>query len=128
MSGMSENSAFEAFARMEEKITANERQLQAAQEIDEEFSGDQLAGQFKQLERSSGGATADVQLLQLKQRMGMLSAGAPAAAKQLAAGATEAAPAAEAPAALPASTPDRKTGEAELLAEFEQLRNINPRS
>jgi phage shock protein A len=128
MSGMSENSAFEAFARMEEKITANERQLQAAQEIDEEFSGDQLAGQFKQLERSAGGASADIQLLQLKQRMGMLPAGAPAASKQLAAGTPEPAAAPEAPAALPASTPDRKTGEAELIAEIEQLRGINPRS
>lgn len=128
MSGMSENSAFEAFARMEEKITANERQLQAAQEIDEEFSGDNLASQFKQLERSSGGASADIQLLQLKQRMGMLPAGAPAAAKQLAAGASEAAPAPEAPAALPASTPEQKTAEADLIAEIEQLRGINPRS
>ncbi|AMW04363.1 PspA/IM30 family protein [Gemmatimonas phototrophica] len=132
MSGLSENSAFEAFARMEEKITSNERQLQAAQEIDEEFSGDRLAGEFKQLERSSGGATADVQLLQLKQRMGMLSAGAPAAARQLAAGATEAAPAAAAPAQLPAATPDKsaeqKTAEADLIAEIEQLSQINPRS
>jgi len=76
MSGLSENSAFEAFARMEEKITSNERQLQAAQEIDEEFSGDRLAGEFKQLERATGGATADMQLMALKQRMGMLSAGA----------------------------------------------------
>ena len=128
MSGMSENSAFEAFARMEEKITANERQLQAAQEIDEEFSGDNLASQFKQLERASGGASADMQLLQLKQRMGMLPTGAPAAAKQLAAGASEAAPAPEAPAALPASTPEHKTAEADLIAEIEQLRGINPRS
>jgi phage shock protein A len=138
MSGLSENSAFEAFARMEEKITSNERQLQAAQEIDEEFSGDRLAGEFKQLERSSGGASADLQLMQLKQRMGMLSAGAPAAARQLAAGATEAAPAAAAPAAaapaqLPAATPEpksaqQKTAEADLIAEIEQLSQINPRS
>ena len=94
MSGMSDNSAFDAFARMEEKITTNERQLQAAQEIDEEFSGDRLAGEFKQLERSAGGANADAQLLQLKQRMGMLPAGAPAASQQLGAGAKEAEPAA----------------------------------
>jgi phage shock protein A len=123
MSGMSENSAFEAFNRMEEKITANERQLQAAQEIDEEFSGDRLAGQFKQLERASGGASAEAQLLQLKQRMGMLPAGAPAASRQLAAGATESAPAADAPpAALPAAKEEHKTGEAELIAEIEQLK------
>ena len=131
MSGMSDNSAFDAFARMEEKITANERQLQAAQEIDEEFSGDRLAGEFKQLERSSGGATADSQLLQLKQRMGMLSAGAPAASRQLAAGVPEAAPAptVAAPAALPASTASSeqaKTAEAELIAEIESLSQTKP--
>ncbi len=128
MSGMSENSAFEAFARMEEKITTNERQLQAAQEIDEEFSGDNLASQFKQLERASGGASADMQLMALKQRMGMLPAGAPAAAKQLAAGAAEPAAAPEAVAAIPASTPEHKTSEVDLIAEIEQLRGINPRS
>ncbi len=131
MSGMSDNSAFDAFARMEEKITANERQLQAAQEIDEEFSGDRLAGEFKQLERSSGGATADSQLLQLKQRMGMLSAGAPAATRQLAAGVPEAVPAptVAAPAALPASTASSeqaKTAEAELIAEIESLSQTKP--
>jgi phage shock protein A len=126
MSGMSDHSAFEAFARMEEKITANERQLQAAQEIDEEFSGDRLASDFKQLERASGGANADVQLLQLKQRMGMLASGAPAASKQLAAGAPDAAPAAGAPAQLAA--PEHKTGESELIAEIEQLGGTKPRS
>jgi phage shock protein A len=131
MSGLSENSAFEAFARMEEKITSNERQLQAAQEIDEEFSGDRLAGEFKQLERATGGASADMQLMALKQRMGMLSAGAPQAARQLAAGVTEAAtPAATpaaAPAQLPAATPEHKTAEADLIAEIERLGQTNPR-
>lgn len=137
MSGLSDNSAFEAFARMEEKITSNERQLQAAQEIDEEFSGDRLAGEFKQLERASGGASADMQLMALKQRMGMLSAGPSAAAKQLAAGASEAAPMApttaipavaasaaqaEAEAAAKAAAAEqRKTGEMELIAEIESL-------
>ncbi|MBX9855821.1 MAG: PspA/IM30 family protein [Gemmatimonadaceae bacterium] len=131
MSGLSENSAFEAFARMEEKITTNERQLQAAQEIDEEFSGDRLASEFKQLERAGGGASADMQLMALKQRMGMLAAGTPAASKQLAAGAAPAetpAKAAEAPAQLPASTEQQKTSEADLIAEIEQLGQINPRS
>ncbi len=122
MSGMSDNSAFDAFARMEEKINTNERQLQAAQEIDEEFSGDRLAGQFKQLERSAGGANAGAQLLQLKQRMGMLPAGAPTVSRQLGAGETAAA---EAPAAAPAQLAAgeiAKTGEAELLAEFDRLK------
>jgi len=132
MSGLSDKSAFEAFNRMEERITANERQLQAAQEIDEEFSGDRLAGEFKQLERASGGATADMQLLQLKQRMGMLPSGAPAASKQLAAGGTEMAPAAAeaAPAKLAAgpSAEERKTAEVDLIAEIERLRDPQPRS
>ena len=131
MSGLSENSAFEAFARMEEKITTNERQLQAAQEIDEEFSGDRLASEFKQLERAGGGASADMQLMALKQRMGMLAAGTPAASKQLAAGAAPAeqpAQAAEPAAQLPASTEQQKTSEADLIAEIEQLGQINPRS
>jgi phage shock protein A len=128
MSSMGDNSAFEAFARMEEKITTNERQLQAAQEIDEEFSGDRLAGEFKQLERSAGGANADAQLLQLKQRMGMLGAGAPAASKQLGAGAKEGqgAPTVAAPAALPASTEAQKTAEADLIAEIEGLTQTKP--
>lgn len=129
MSGLSNNSAFDAFARMEEKITTNERQLQAAQEIDEEFSGDRLAGEFKQLESATGGASADMQLQLLKQRMGALSAGAPTSARQLAAGAPEAAKPAEPAAQLTAGkTEDKKTGEAELIAEIEQLRDINPRS
>ncbi len=130
MSGLSDNSAFDAFSRMEEKITTNERQLQAAQEIDEEFSGDRLAGEFKQLERSAGGANADSQLLQLKQRMGMLPAAAPAASRQLAAGAAaaEAAPAA-APAQLSAGAKEEaKTAEVDLIAEIEGLREPKPRS
>jgi len=128
MSGLSDKSAFEAFNRMEERITANERQLQAAQEIDEEFSGDRLAGEFKQLERSAGGASADVQLLQLKQRMGMLPAGAPAASRQLGAGAGEGAPPpqAAAPAQLPAGE-QAKTAEVDLIAEIEGLREPKPR-
>ncbi len=129
MSGLSDNSAFDAFARMEEKITTNERQLQAAQEIDEEMSGDRLASQFKQLERSSGGATADSQLLQLKQRMGMLPSAAPATSRQLAAGATDATPVA-APPQLAAGVPTEatKTVDVDLIAEIEGLREPKPRS
>lgn len=122
MSGLSEKSAFEAFARMEEKITTNERRLQAAQEIDEEFSGDRLANEFKQLERSAGGASADAQLLELKQRMGILPAPASAESKRLAAGAPEAEKSAEDAAA---GSSDTKTGDADLIAEIESLRDPN---
>ena len=86
MSSMSEKSAFDAFARMEERIEQNERQLKASTEIEEEFSGDTLANQFKQLERGSAGASVDNRLLELKQRMGMLPAGAPGQPRQISAG------------------------------------------
>ena len=128
MSGLSDNSAFDAFARMEEKITTNERQLQAAQEIDEEMSGDRLASQFKQLERASGGATADAQLLQLKQRMGVLPAPVPVVNRQLGAGVADAVPVVSTPAQLAAGAAERKTGEVDLIAEIEGLREPKPRS
>ena len=75
MSSLSEKSAFEAFARMEERIDQNERQIKASAEIDEEFQGDRLAKDFKQLEKSAGSMNADMQLLALKQKMGMLAPG-----------------------------------------------------
>jgi phage shock protein A len=87
MSAMSEKSAFEAFARMEEKITQNERMIKASSEIDEEFSGDRLQKDFKQLELSAGASSAESQLLALKQKMGLLPAAAPGEQRQLNAGA-----------------------------------------
>jgi phage shock protein A len=86
MSSMSEKSAFEAFARMEEKVANNERMLKASNEIDEEFSGDRLAGDFKRLEKSAGSANADQQLLALKQKMGLLPSGSAAPPKRIRAG------------------------------------------
>jgi len=90
MSSLSEKSAFEAFARMEERIDQNERQIKASAEIDEEFQGDRLAKDFKQLEKSAGAMSADMQLLALKQKMGMLPSGSPGQSKQLNAGGTRA--------------------------------------
>jgi phage shock protein A len=86
MSGMSEKSAFEAFARMEEKIANNERQIKASVEIDEEFSGDRLQSDFKKLERVAGSANADQQLMALKEKMGLLPPGSSAPSRQLGAG------------------------------------------
>jgi phage shock protein A len=86
MSSMSEKSAFEAFARMEEKIASNERMIKASAEIDEEFSGDRLQKDFKALEKAHGSASADAQLMALKQKMGMLPAGPSSDPKQLGAG------------------------------------------
>jgi phage shock protein A len=92
MSGLSNTSAFDAFARMEERITAHERTLQAAQEIQDEFSGDRLVAEFRVLERSGRSVTADARLEQLKERMGLRAIAAPEA-KQLAAGVEDDAPA-----------------------------------
>src|SRR3982751_4570419 len=91
MSSLSEKSAFEAFARMEERIENNERQLKASVEIDEEISGDRLANQFKQLERGASSSSVDMRLMELKQKMGMLPAGSPAAQRQLGQGGNNAA-------------------------------------
>src|SRR5215210_535620 len=75
MSSLSEKSAFEAFARMEERIDSSERQLKASVEIEEEFTGDRLAQDFKALEKGAVAGSVDIQLLALKQKMGMLPAG-----------------------------------------------------
>jgi phage shock protein A len=86
MSSLSEKSAFEAFARMEEKIESNVRRVAASAEIDAEFRGDKLSEEFKQLERGASGADAESRLLALKQKMGVLPPPAPAADRQLGAG------------------------------------------
>ncbi|MGH7646832.1 MAG: PspA/IM30 family protein, partial [Gemmatimonadaceae bacterium] len=86
MSSMSEKSAFEAFERMEAKIEDNERRMLANAEIDEEFSGDRLTKDFKSLEKGAVAGNADAQLMALKQKMGMLPAGAPAQNRQLGGG------------------------------------------
>jgi phage shock protein A len=86
MSSLSEKSAFEAFARMEERIEQNERLLKATTEIDEEVSGDRLRSQFQQLERGAASSTVDARLLELKQKMGVLPAGSTPGSKQLGAG------------------------------------------
>ncbi|HJQ12387.1 MAG TPA: PspA/IM30 family protein [Gemmatimonadaceae bacterium] len=89
MSHISEKSAFEAFARMEEKIEANERKILASAQIEEEFSGDKLSNDFKRLEASHGNQSAEMLLIQLKQKMGVLPAGAATTNKALGAGAQQ---------------------------------------
>jgi phage shock protein A len=86
MSSLSEKSAFEAFARMEERIEQSERLLKATTEIDEEVTGDRLQSQFRQLERGAASGTVDARLLELKQKMGVLPPGSVPGSKQLAAG------------------------------------------
>jgi phage shock protein A len=89
MSSMSETSAFEAFARMEERIDQSERMIRASSQLEEEFTGDKLQQEFKQLERGAVSNSVDLRLLELKQKMGMLPAGAGsqgAAGRQIGAG------------------------------------------
>ena len=81
MSGMGDKSAFESFERMQEKIEGQERKALAAAELQEEFQGDKLAKEFEALEYKG---SSEQQLLALKQRMGLLGAGAkPAEPKAL---------------------------------------------
>ena len=86
MSSLSEQSAFEAFSRMEERIDQNERMIRASSEIDDEMSGDTLRRDFKQLEKSAALSSVDARLLELKQKMGVLPAASGAPARQLGAG------------------------------------------
>ena len=84
MSSIGDKSAFETFERMSEAIADSERKALASAELSEELSGDSLAKQFTALEYK---ADADTQLLALKQKMGLLPAGAPAEVpKQIGAG------------------------------------------
>lgn len=80
LAGMGDKSAFESFERMQEKIEANERKALAAAELQEEFTGDSLMKEFEQLEYHG---SSDQQLLELKQKMGLLGAGQGEAPKQI---------------------------------------------
>ncbi len=92
MSGLANDSAFETFNRMEEKIVQMEAEADAQSEVAEQYSGDTLQQKFKDLETARG---ADMALDELKRKMGLASAAAaPAAPAQVRVTADEAAPAA----------------------------------
>lgn len=102
--GLSESSAFDTFAKMEERVEAKEAEADAQTELSEQMTGDGLARQFEDLEADAGGD----ELAALKAQMGM---GAPAAQ----AGTAE--QTATAPAALPPAQPGEVDElEAELAA------------
>jgi phage shock protein A len=52
MSGLRDQSAFETFDRMSQKIDQIEAEAEAQSELAEEYSGDTLASQFSQLEKT----------------------------------------------------------------------------
>ena len=81
MSGLKDQSAFETFDRMAGKIDQMEAEAEAGAELAEEYSGDVLASQFANLEKTAG---ADDDLLALKRKMGLAPAEeAPAPAKEV---------------------------------------------
>lgn len=75
MHGLKDVSAFETFDRMSAKIDQIEAEAEAASEVQEEYTGDALAHQFRQLEQSAG---AEDDLAALKVKMGLAPAPTPA--------------------------------------------------
>jgi phage shock protein A len=110
MSGLRDQSAFETFDRMAQKIDQLEAEAEAQSEIAEEYTGDTLSSQFQQLERTRSG---EDDLLALKRKMGMLppeEAHEPAAPVQARV---------EAPA--PADKSEKVKDQEELAAALEEL-------
>lgn len=72
MSGLGDNSAFDAFARMEGKVDQAEAEAAVSAQFAGELSqGDDLEKRLKALDAAPGG-DADMALLELKAKMGML--------------------------------------------------------
>ncbi|CAN5739961.1 PspA/IM30 family protein [soil metagenome] len=71
MSGLKDQSAFETFDRMSQKIDQLEAEAEAGEELAEEYTGDILASKFNNLEKAAG---ADDELMALKQKMGLAPA------------------------------------------------------
>jgi phage shock protein A len=71
MGGMNDNSAFDAFSRMTEKVEQTEAEAEASADLAGELAGDDLEDRFAALEHESGGDDA---LAALKAKMGLLPA------------------------------------------------------
>ena len=69
MAGLNDQSAFETFERMAEKIEDTERRALASAEVAETLSGDSLEQQFSQLKPAE--QSVEFRLLELKQKMGV---------------------------------------------------------
>lgn len=126
MSGLSDQSAFDAFNRMAAKIEDEERRSLAQAEVTEALTGDSLEDEFLRLESGSEGAGLDDRLLTLKAQMGLLPGGAPEPPRQLTAGGGSA----ETASGEDVEADDSDAGssasvepihEAQLLEEFERL-------
>jgi phage shock protein A len=89
MAGLNDQSAFETFERMAEKIEETERRALASAEVSEALSGDTLEQEFARLKPAD--QSVEFRLLELKQKMGLgLPAGQTgASAKRLGTGTPE---------------------------------------
>lgn len=91
MGGLRDQSAFETFDRMAQRIETMEHEAEASAELAEEYSGDVLKSKFDDLEQTAG---ADEDLLALKREMGLAAAApVPPSAVRVAPQPTETAPA-----------------------------------
>jgi phage shock protein A len=68
MRGLSDNSAFDTFERMNQKVEQIEAESEASTELGGELAGDTLQQKFKKLEGGTGG---DLALAELKSKMGL---------------------------------------------------------
>jgi phage shock protein A len=88
MAGLNDQSAFETFERMADKIEESERRAIAAAEVSESLSGDTLEQQFQQLKPAN--ESVEFRLLELKQKMGLsLPSGSAGDSKRLGTGGTD---------------------------------------
>src|SRR6267154_2099891 len=87
MRGLSDNSAFDTFERMSNKVDQIEAESEASVELGGELAGDTLQQKFKKLEAGPGGGS-DMALAELKAKMGL--GPMPAAARPALASAPEA--------------------------------------
>jgi phage shock protein A len=110
MHGLKDQSAFETFDRMSQKIDQLEAEAEAGAEIQEEYTGDVLASQFARLERNAG---AEDDLSSLKRKMGLAPAEAQKAPESIQ-------KRVEAPAAT-APTGPTQSEQDELAAALEEL-------
>src|SRR6266850_2578828 len=70
MRGLSDNSAFDSFERMSQKVDQIEAESEASVELGGELAGDTLQAKFKKLEAAPGGGS-DMALAELKAKMGL---------------------------------------------------------
>lgn len=98
MAGLSDTSAFDTFDRMAQKIDQLEAETEANSELAGDLEGDSLTQRFKLQAKST---PADMALLELKQKMGLLPAASTAPQKALPQNAT----------ANPDAKPDSKSDE-----------------